>query len=175
MFNYFRNCSSNSSNAYQAVTSLPHDALQPQKTTRRVCCVIARVDRMRSCGWHGLTNQSSGEGLWNQRSQDGGPIARGNRMHCSCRFSISACGKLAWGGLTNQSSGGTEVKEASESCGLVPTFLTAALAKPSSFGLLSSDVRVTSWCREIAYKSATGWDHRSCARLKKHAPNPFPA
>ena len=31
MFNYFRNCSSK---AYEAVTSLPHDALQPLKNMR---------------------------------------------------------------------------------------------------------------------------------------------
>ena len=94
-----------------------------RKSCDWVCRIIACADRMRSSQpyeWKArLTRFDQSEKRWNERSQDGGPIARGNRMYSSCLFSISACGKHAWQvwpiraaasgkharhGLTNQSS-----------------------------------------------------------------------
>ena len=129
------------SNAYQAVTSLPHDTFKNHREcskvkTSRFCC----VKRTRSsqpdlygCVWKArLTRFDQSEKRWNERSQDGGPIARGNRMYSSCLFYISACGKLAWHGLTNQSSDEEVDRKKSRwlrSCGVVAAFPTAAVAK----------------------------------------------
>ena len=127
----------------QAVTTLPqHDALS--LSCNRTSALIACAAHCRNSLFHRvswwrlrrypmmppvlylkarLTRFDQSEQRWNERNQDGGPIARANRMYSSCLFYNSACGKLAWNGLTNQSSG--EVKKSrcpSESCDPIAAF-----------------------------------------------------
>ena len=79
--------------------------------------------------WHGLTNQSTVKTVGDKRNQDGGLIARVDRMHNFVQSTASH-------GLTNQSSGEhVERKKsrsvASESCACdrLSVFATAAVAK----------------------------------------------